>query len=116
MLRRLLALGGTDPDRNLIWNRLTDCYMHCADCEVTQLRRLAWTVHAWQPSIIEGLVTGISNGRTEGYNKIVKHVGRTAFGSRNTEITNAAYDSPAPAHPAGRQPEPSSPANSEEPG
>jgi len=23
-------------------------------------------VNAWQPSIIEGLVTGISNGRTEG--------------------------------------------------
>ncbi len=85
MLRRLLALAGTDPDRNLIWNRLTDCYTHCADSEIAQLRRLAWTVHAWQPSIIEGLITGISNGRTEGYNRIVKHVGRTAFGFRNTE-------------------------------
>ena len=84
-LRRLLALAGTDPDRDLIWNRLTDFYMHCADSEIAQLRRLAWTVHAWQPSIIEGLITGISNGRTEGYNRIVKHVGRTAFGFRNTE-------------------------------
>ena len=84
MLRRLLALAGTDPDRNLIWNQLTDFYMHCADSEIAQLRRLAWTVHAWQPSIIEGLHTGISNGRTEGYNRIVKHVGRIAFGFRNT--------------------------------
>jgi len=41
-------------------------------------------VNAWQPSIIEGLVTGISNGRTEGYNTIVKHIGRIAFGFRNT--------------------------------
>jgi len=41
-------------------------------------------VNAWQPSIIEGLVTGISNGRTEGYNRIVKHVERIAFGFRNT--------------------------------
>ena len=41
-------------------------------------------MNAWQPSIIEGLVTGISNGRTEGYNRIVKHVGRIAFGFRNT--------------------------------
>lgn len=85
MLRALLALAGTDPDRNRIWNQLTDFYIHCADSEIHQLRRLAWTVYAWQPSIIEGLKTGISNGRTEGYNRIVKHVGRIAFGFRNTE-------------------------------
>ena len=115
MLRRLLALAGTNPDRSLIWNQLTDFYMHCADSEIAQLRRLAWTVHAWQPSIIEGLLTGISNGRTEGYNRIVKHVGRIAFGFRNSRTINAGYDSPAPANHAGRQPEPSSPANSEEP-
>jgi transposase len=42
-------------------------------------------VNAWQPSIIEGLITAISNGRTEGYNRIVKHVGRIAFGFRSTE-------------------------------
>jgi len=84
-LRRLLALAGTEPDRNLIWTRLTDFYTHCADSEVAQLRRLAWTVHAWQPSIIEGLITGISNGRTEGDNRIVKHVGRIAFGFGSTE-------------------------------
>jgi len=106
MLRRLLALAGTDPDRNLIWNQLTDFYTHCADSEIAQLRRLAWTVHAWQPSIIEGLITGISNGRTEGYNRIVKHVGRIAFGSGTPETRNAGYASPAPAHHAGRQPEP----------
>ena len=85
MLRRLLALAGTEPDRNLIWTRLTDFYTHCADSEVAQPRRLAWTVHAWQPSIIEGLITGISNGRTKGYNRIVRHVGRIAFGFRSTE-------------------------------
>jgi transposase len=85
MLRQLLALAGSNPDRNRIWNQLTDFYIHCADSEIAQLRRLAWTVHAWQPSIIEGLRTGISNGRTEGYNRIVKHVGRIAFGFRNQE-------------------------------
>ena len=85
MLRQLLALAGTDPDRSRIWNQLTDFYIHCADSEIAQLRRLAWTVYAWQPSVIEGLLTGISNGRTEGYNRIVKHVGRIAFGFRNQE-------------------------------
>jgi len=84
MLRRLLALAGTDPDRSLIWRHLTDFYTHCADSEIHQLRRLAWTVNAWQASIIQGILTGISNGRTEGYNRIVKHVGRIAFGFRNT--------------------------------
>ena len=85
LIRSLLGLaraGG--PDRSLIWQRLTDFYTHCADSEIAQLRRLAWTVNAWQPSVIEGLMTGISNGRTEGYNRIVKHVGRIAFGFRNT--------------------------------
>jgi len=85
MLRQLLALAGSNPDRSRIWNQLTDFYVQCADSEIAQLRRLAWTVHAWQPSIIEGLRTGISNGRTEGYNRIVKHVGRIAFGFRNQE-------------------------------
>ena len=52
-------------------------------------------MNAWQPSIIEGLITGISNGRTEGYNRIVNSiaatplsdgsiVGRIAFGFRNS--------------------------------
>lgn len=84
-LRQLLALAGTTPDRGVIWTRLTDFYQHCADSEIHQLRRLAWTVNAWQPSIIAGIQTGISNGRTEGYNRIVKHVGRIAFGFRNTQ-------------------------------
>ena len=82
---KLLALAGSNPDRNRIWNQLTDFYIHCADSEIAQLRRLAWTVYAWQSSIIEGLQTGISNGRTEGYNRIVKHIGRIAFGFRNQE-------------------------------
>ena len=85
MLRQLLALAGSNPDRNRIWNQLTDFYFHCADSGIAQLRRLAWTVYAWQASIIEGLRTGISNGRTEGYNRIVKHVGRIAFGFRNQQ-------------------------------
>jgi transposase len=71
MLRQLLGLAGTDPDRSLIWRHLTDFYTHCADSEIHQLRRLAWTVNAWQPSIIQGIHTGNSNGRTEGVNGLV---------------------------------------------
>ena len=85
LLRKLLKLAGTNPDRGQIFNALTAFYLHCADSEISQLRRLAWTVHAWQNSIIAGLHTGISNGRTEGYNRIVKHIGRIAFGFRNQD-------------------------------
>jgi hypothetical protein len=85
LLRDLLALAGTDPDRTRIWNALAAFYTHCADSGVSQLRRLAWTINAWQQSVIAGILTGISNGRTEGYNRIVKHVGRIAFGFRNQE-------------------------------
>ena len=85
LLRKLLKLAGTNPDRGQIFNALTAFYLHCAASEISQLRRLAWTVHAWQNSIIAGLHTGISNGRTEGYNRIVKHIGRIAFGFRNQD-------------------------------
>ena len=61
----MINLAGTSPDRGGIWNALTDFHAHCADSGVAQLRRLAWTVNAWQGSIIAGPLTGISNGRTE---------------------------------------------------
>jgi hypothetical protein len=47
--------AGSNLGRNRIWNQLTELYFHCADSEIAQLRRLAWTVYAWQPSIVEGL-------------------------------------------------------------
>jgi hypothetical protein len=116
LLRNLLTLARTGgPDRSLIWQRLTDFYTHCADSGIAQLRRLAWTVNAWQPSIIEGLITGISNGRTEGYNRIVKHSEGSRSGSGTPRTRNAGYASPAPAHRAGRQPELSVPVKSEDP-
>ena len=41
-----------------------------------------WTKN-FRPAGELGIFTGISNGRSEGYNRIVKHVGRIAFGFRN---------------------------------
>lgn len=48
LLRKLLKLAGTDPDGGRIFNALTTFYLHCANSEISQLRRLAWTVHAWR--------------------------------------------------------------------
>ena len=38
--------------------------------------RLARTIETWQAPIIAAVQTGLTNARTEGYNRIVKHVGR----------------------------------------
>ncbi|MCP2623116.1 transposase, partial [Mycolicibacterium smegmatis] len=57
----------------------------CAACTVPEVIRLARTIETWQAPIIAALQTGLSNARTEGYNRIVKHVGRIAFGFRNPE-------------------------------
>jgi transposase len=35
--------------------------------------------------MILAIATGLSNARSEGYNRIVKHVGRIAFGFRNSD-------------------------------
>ena len=84
LLRHLLKLAGTDRDWAQVWRWLTDFQMFCAEnIEIRQIRRLAQTVDDWRSSIIEGIFTGISNGRSEGYNRIVKHTGRIAFGFRN---------------------------------
>ncbi len=84
LLRNLLTLAGTDPDWALVWRRLTDFQIFCADhIQIQQIRRLTQPPTTGGPGIIEGIFTGISNGRSEGYNRIVKHIGRIAFGSRN---------------------------------
>ncbi len=83
-LRRLLALpAGTD--RELISHRLWQFYQLAADCEIPEVHRLAETIEAWWPAVEAAIVTGYSNARSEGYNRLAKHVGRNAFGFRNVE-------------------------------
>jgi transposase len=49
---------------------------------------LAATVDTWWPEINAFVATGITNARTEGYNRLVKQVKRAACGFRNP--TNSA--------------------------
>jgi len=46
---------------------------------------LAKTVDAWWPEINAFVLTGITNARTEGYNRLVKAVKRSACGFRSRE-------------------------------
>lgn len=55
-----------------------------ADSRSPEIHRLASTIEAWWPAIEAAIITGYSNARSEGYNRLAKHQGRDAFGFRNT--------------------------------
>ena len=82
LLLHLLKLAGTEPAWALLWQRLTHFQMFCAERIDIRRRSAASPTPSTTgvPEIIEGIFTGISNGRPEGYNRIVKHIGRIAFG------------------------------------
>ena len=71
-LRSLLGLAGTNPERHVIRARLDSFYQSAAA-----------TVEAWWPAIEAGLLTGYSNFRSEGYNRLARHQGRNALGFWN---------------------------------
>ena len=60
--------------RRVVASRTTDA---------PEAHRLAATIEAWWPAIEAGILTGYSNSRSEGYNRLAKHQGRNAFGFRN---------------------------------
>ncbi|XVX18970.1 ISL3 family transposase [Actinomycetota bacterium] len=88
-LRELLALAPTPatsvPDRSAISHRLWRFLDLAAASDSPEVHRLAATIDTWWPAIEAGLLTGHSNARSEGYNRLAKHQGRNAFGFRNTE-------------------------------
>ena len=58
-------------------------YQFCAVCTAPEINDLAHTVSNWQNEIIAAIRADLSNAKSEGYNRIVKHIGRPAFGFRN---------------------------------
>ena len=81
-LRALLALPPT-ADRELISHRLWKFYAQAAASDIPEAHRLAETIETWWPAVLAAITTGHSNARSEGYNRLAKHVGRDAFGFRN---------------------------------
>ena len=78
----MLAAAG---DRAEIRTRLYRFYRWCADTKIPELHRLAATIETWWPAILAFLHTGLSNARTEGFDRLVKQVKRVACGFPNTE-------------------------------
>jgi transposase len=82
-LRTLLTLFGTHPERHLLRRALHRFYASAAATDAPEIHRLATTVETWWPAIEAAILTGHSNARSEGYNRLAKHEGRNAFGFRN---------------------------------
>ncbi len=85
LLRSVMACKYRGGLRYQICAALEEFYTFAAACKVPEIHTLATTVDTWQQPIIAAIDTGLSNARSEGYNRIVKHIGRIAFGFRNSD-------------------------------
>lgn len=85
LLRDVLSCTDRGGLRYEIRDALHRFYTFCAACRVPEIGKLAATISAWQEPMILAITSGLSNARSEGYNRIVKHVGRIAFGFRSPE-------------------------------
>jgi transposase len=99
LLRQLLA--ERDPDK--IRARLWRFYDASARVEMAETTRLATTIETWWPHIEVFLELGVTNARTEGFNRIIKQTKRVACGFRNMDnyqrriLTHIAVTRPRPA-------------------
>jgi transposase len=134
--RRILAAVRADNghdgiDGELLWawaakEHLADIYDQCrsvdharrrlwwwygfvADHPVPELVQLASTLSTWQNELLAYFSTRATNGRTEGTNRIIKHIKRLGFGFTNTHNYRLRIlyrcrplpsNPPATAHPA----------------
>ena len=85
LLRDVLACTARGGLRYEISAALYAFYTFCAACSAPEIGQLAQTISHWQQPMILAIQTGLSNARSEGLNRIVKHVGRIAFGFRTPE-------------------------------
>jgi transposase len=80
LLRQLLATTGPAYSRHQVAHRLHRFLAACADANMPETRRLAATVETWWPAIEGFLELGLTNARTEGYNRVIKQVKRVGCG------------------------------------
>jgi transposase len=81
LLRQLLAAQDPAQIRERLWR----FYDACATADMPETTRLATTIEAWWPHILVFLRLGVTNARTEGFNRVIKNVKRVACGFRNLE-------------------------------
>ena len=96
-LRTLLPTVRVGGDPHLTRHRLHRFLTWCADSQIPELLTLAATVDTWWPEINSFIGTGITNARTEGYNRLVKRSNAPHAGSETQTTRPDGYDFTAPA-------------------
>jgi transposase len=101
----LTSIYDTAVDRAHAHRQLLWWYCWVADHPVPELVTLATTISAWENEFLNYFDTRATNGRTEGVNRLIKHVKRTGFGYRNTDnyrlrILYRCTQLPSPVRPA----------------
>jgi len=82
-LRALCALATRGGDPAEVRRQLWTFYRWCADAQIPELTTLAETIETWWPAVLVFLQTGLTNARTEGTNRLIKHIKRSACGFRS---------------------------------
>jgi transposase len=102
-LRTLLALARAGASRDRIASQLWVFYDWCASTTIDELHTLAGTVETWWPEIEAFIDTGITNAKTEGFNRLVSRSSAPAAASAMPRTNTAEYGSTAPAPRGQRQ-------------
>jgi transposase len=84
-LRMLLALARTGAHHDQIRRRLHSFYAWCADSGIPELHTLATTIETWWPAVLAFIDTGLTNAKSEGLNRLLKQVKRSACGFRTVQ-------------------------------
>jgi len=80
-MHRFYRIKGKSHARRVLI-KITDLM---AKSNVPELRSLRQTLHHWREEILQFFENGLTNGRTEGFNRVAKFIQRNAYGFRNFE-------------------------------
>ena len=84
-LKETLADLYSNTDRRTGETALADWHHHAAAFDIAETNRLARTLRAWEPELLAYFDRRLTNGPTEGTNRIIKAVKRQGFGYTNAE-------------------------------
>jgi transposase len=80
-MHRLYRIKGKNFARKVLI-KITD---QMALSKIPEIRKLRETIHRWRDEILMFFENGLTNGRTEGFNRVAKLIQRNAYGFRNFE-------------------------------
>lgn len=85
LIRLRASISGTTPTPEQVRHALHEFFTWCADHDhIPELVTLARTIDRWRDEIINAVLLGVSNAKSEGLNRTLKLEGRKAYGFRNT--------------------------------